>query len=49
MSVVLLNHCRRYILLLSVACLCVLLGRSSYTAGAESLIRRTRAHRLDLY
>lgn len=49
MSVVLLNHCRRYILLLTVICLCVLLGRSSYTAGAESPIRRTRAHRLDLF
>lgn len=30
MSVVLLNHCHRYILLFAVACLCVLLGRPSY-------------------
>lgn len=37
MSVVLSNHHRRNILLVAMACLCVLLGGPSYAAGADSL------------
>lgn len=37
MSVVLSNHHRRQILLVAMACLCVLPGRPSYAAGADGL------------
>ena len=37
MSVVLSNHHRHHILLVAMACLCVLLGGPSYAAGADSL------------
>lgn len=37
MSVELLDHCRRCILFVAVACLCVLLGGSSGAVGAERL------------
>lgn len=37
MSVVLLNHRRRCILFVAVACLCVLLGGLSGAVGAERL------------
>ena len=37
MSVVLSSHHRRHILLVAMACLCVLLSGPSYAAGADSL------------